>query len=270
MNTNPLRKYLRENSLPHFFCSGCGAAQVLNYFIQAADELDLDFDNLVAVGGVGCAARIPVYLHAESLHGVHGRTLPWATGIKLHKPELDVVIFSGDGDAGAIGGNHLIQAARRNLDVTMIVVNNLTFAMTGGQVAPTTFQGVNTATTPYGNLEQPFDLCKLVETAGATFVSRWTTNQPRRAIGALKKAIRHEGFALVEIITQCPTYFGRRAVGSGDPVAGVEWIKENSVTARQATSLTEEDRVGKFVLGNFVEKEAPVFAGSSLYIGGGE
>mgnify|MGYP001815574361 FL=1 len=159
MNSNPLRKYLRKDSLPHFFCSGCGAAQVLNYFIQAADELALDFDNLVAIGGVGCAARIPVYLHAESLHGVHGRTLPWATGIKLHKPELDVVIFSGDGDAGAIGGNHLIQAARRNLDVTMIVVINLTFAMTGGLVGPTTFQEVKTATTPYGNTEQPFDLC---------------------------------------------------------------------------------------------------------------
>ena len=271
MNTNPLRKYLRENSLPHFFCSGCGAAQVLNYFVQAADELDLDFDNLVAIGGVGCAARIPVYLHAESLHGVHGRTLPWATGIKLHKPELDVVIFSGDGDAGAIGGNHLIQAARRNLDVTMIVVNNLTFAMTGGQVAPTTFQDVKTATTPYGNVEQPFDLCRLAETAGATFVSRWTTNQPRRAISTLKKAIRHKGFALVEIITQCPTYFGRRAVGSGDPVDGVEWIKENSITARQAANLSEEGRRGKFVLGNFVEKEAPVFVGSSLYNhGGGE
>jgi 2-oxoglutarate ferredoxin oxidoreductase subunit beta len=143
--------------------------------------------------------------------------------------------------------------------------------MTGGQVAPTTFPDVKTATTPYGNVEQPFDLCKLAETAGATFVSRWTTNQPRRAISALKKAIQHEGFALVELITQCPTYFGRRAVGSGDPVDGVEWIKENSITARQAANLPEEERVGKFVLGNFCEKEAPVFVGSSLYsLGGGE
>ena len=113
MKKNPMRKYLRKDSLPHFFCSGCGAAQVLNYFVQAADEIGLDFDKLVAIGGVGCAARIPVYLHAEALHGVHGRTLPWATGIKLHNPQLEVVIFSGDGDAAAIGGNHLIQAARR-------------------------------------------------------------------------------------------------------------------------------------------------------------
>lgn len=265
MKVNPLRRYLRRDSLPHFFCSGCGAAQVLNYFIQAADDLALDFDNLVAIGGVGCAARIPVYLHAEALHGVHGRTLPWATGIKLHNPELEVVIFSGDGDAAAIGGNHLIQAARRNLDVTMIVVNNLTFAMTGGQVAPTTFQDVRTMTTPYGNREQPFDLCKLSAAAGATYVARWTTNQPRRAIGALKKAIQHKGFALVEIITQCPTNFGRRAIGTGDPVGGVRWIDEHSVTIRQARELPEAELANMFVLGTFVEKQAPVFEGSSVY-----
>jgi 2-oxoglutarate ferredoxin oxidoreductase subunit beta len=262
---NPMRKYLRENSLPHFFCSGCGAAQVLNFFVQAADDIDLDFDKLVAIGGVGCAARIPVYLHAEALHGVHGRTLPWATGIKLHNPELEVVIFSGDGDAAAIGGNHLIQAARRNLDVTMIVVNNLTFAMTGGQVAPTTFQGLSTLTTPYGNREKPFDLCKLATVAGATFVNRSTTYRPRQAINAIKKAVQHKGFALVEIVTQCPTYFGRRAIGTGDPVQGVEWIKEHSISMKKASELSEEELADKFVLGTFIEKQAPVFEGSSVY-----
>ena len=261
---NPIRKYLRKDSLPHFFCSGCGAGQVLNFFVQAADEIGLDFDKLVAIGGVGCAARIPVYLHAEALHGVHGRTLPWATGINLHNPELKVVIFSGDGDAVAIGGNHLIQAARRNVDVTMIVVNNLTFAMTGGQVAPTTFRELMTVTTPYGNREQPFDLCKLAMAAGATFASRWTTYRPRRAIKALKKALQHRGFALVEIVAQCPTNFGRRAIGTGDPVQGVEWIEERSVTIKEASKLSEEELVGKFVLGTFVDKQAPVFAGSSI------
>lgn len=266
MSQNPLRAYLRQDSLPHFFCAGCGAAQVLNFFVRAADEIDLDFDNLVAIGGVGCAARIPVYLHAEALHGVHGRTLPWATGIKLHNPRLDVVVFSGDGDAGAIGGNHLIQAARRNLDVTMIVVNNLTFAMTGGQVAPTTFQNLTTSTTPYGNREPPFDLCKLAIAAGATFVSRWTTHRPRQAINALKNAMQHRGFALVEIITQCPTYFGRRAVGSGEPVDGLQWIREHSVTMRQAERLSEQELADKFVLGTFAQKQAPVFEGSSVYL----
>lgn len=269
MTTNPLRKYLRKDSLPHFFCSGCGAAQVLNYFVQAADEMELDFDNLVAIGGVGCAARIPVYLHAEALHGVHGRTLPWATGIKLHNPELEVVIFSGDGDAGAIGGNHLIQAARRNLDVTMIVVNNMTFAMTGGQVAPTTFQNLRTSTTPFGNREKAFDLCELAVAAGATFVSRWTTHRPRQSINAIKKAVQHRGFALVELITQCPTYFGRRALGTGEPGEGVRWIEEHSVTIRQSQDLSEQEPASKFVLGTFVQKQEPVFEGSSVFSGEG-
>lgn len=265
MNEIPLHKYLRENALPHFFCPGCGAAQVLNYFVRAADQIGLDFDKLVAIGGVGCTARIPVYLHAEALHGVHGRTLPWATGIKLHNPELNVVIFSGDGDAGAIGGNHLIHAARRNLDVTMIVVNNLTFAMTGGQMAPTTFQALCSSTTPYGNVERSQDLCKLVEAAGATYVARWTTATPRRAIKAIAQAIQHKGFAFVELIAQCPTNFGRRAIGSGGAVEGMQWITNNSVTLRQAAGLSEEERAGKFVLGTFVEYQVPVFEGSSVY-----
>ncbi len=265
MTENPLRKYLRKGALPHFFCSGCGAAQVLNYFVRAAEAVDLDFDKLVAIGGVGCAARIPVYLDAEVLHGVHGRTLPWATGIKLHKPELKVVIFAGDGDAASIGGNHLIHAARRNLDVTVIVVNNLTFGMTGGQAAPTTPSNLRTTTTPYGNREKPFDLCQLAASAGATLVSRWNTSKPMRAIKAIKKALTHEGFSLVEIVCQCPTNFGRKALASGDPIRGMEWIKEHSVSMKQAEEMSSEELAGCFVLGDFLEKHEPVFEGSSVY-----
>jgi len=265
LKTSPLRRYLREGSLPHFFCPGCGAAQIMNFFLRAADEIDLDFDKLVAIGGVGCTARIPVYLNAEALHGIHGRTLPWTTGIKLHNPDLKVVIFAGDGDAAAIGGNHFIQAARRNLDVTMIVVNNLNFAMTGGQVAPTTLQELTTTTTPYGNREMPFDLCQLAITAGATFVSRWNTYRSRRAINAIKKALQHKGFAMVEIVSQCPINFGRRALGTGDPSKGVQWIEERSVTVEKAGKLPEEELSRKFVLGNFIEKHKPVFKGSSVY-----
>jgi 2-oxoglutarate ferredoxin oxidoreductase subunit beta len=261
---NPLRKYLRKNCLPHFFCSGCGAAQVLNFFVVAADEIKLDIDQLVAIGGVGCAARIPVYLDAEVLHGIHGRTLPWATGIKLHKPELKVVIFAGDGDAAAIGGNHLIQAARRNLDVTFIVVNNMNFGMTGGQVAPTTPVHLKTTTTPYGNPEEPFDLCKLVIAAGGTHVARATTYKPRMAINAIKRALQHQGFAFLEIITQCPTYFGRKAIGSGVPVKSLQWIEDNSLSINQAEKMGEEDLESKFVLGTFVNIEKPVFAGGSI------
>ncbi len=261
---NPLRKYLRPGSLPHFFCSGCGAAQVLNMFTQAADELQLDFDKLVGIGGVGCAARIPVYLDIEALHGIHGRTLAWATGIKLAKPHLKVVIFAGDGDAAAIGGNHLIQAARRNIDVTMIVVNNLTFGMTGGQVAPTTPQHSRSTTTPYGNPEEPFDLCKLVAAAGGTFVARTSTFRPRVAVNQLKKALRHEGFAFLEIVTPCPTYFGRKAIGSGEPVNLLQWIEDNSLTSRQAGTMDDEQLAGKFILGTFVDKQRPVYRGGSL------
>jgi len=264
MTANPLTRYLRKGSLPHFFCPGCGAAQVMNYFLQAADAIGLDFDKLVAIGGVGCTARIPVYLHADALHGVHGRTLPWATGIKLHNPDLHVVIFAGDGDAAAIGGNHLIQAARRNLDVTIIVVNNLNYAMTGGQVAPTTPEKLRTMTTPFGNVEPRFDLCKLVLAAGATFVSRWSTYRSRQGIQALKKALQHKGFALVEFVAQCPTNFGRRAFGSGDPVKGVQWIEERSVTIEEAKTLSEETLADRFVLGNFVDYERPVFDGTSI------
>ena len=264
MTQHPLWKYLRPNSLPHFFCPGCGAAQVLNFFLKAADETHLDFDKFVGIGGVGCAARIPVYIDAEALHGVHGRTIPWATGIKLHKPELKVVIFAGDGDASAIGGGHLIHACRRNLDVTMIVVNNLTYGMTGGQMAPTTPLHVKSATTPYGNAEEPFDICKLAETAGATYVARWSTANPKGAKNAIKDAINHTGFSLVEIVTQCPTNFGRRALGTGSAVESLEWIKKNSVTMKKAETMSAAELEGKFVQGTFVNKQKPVFMGSSV------
>ncbi len=270
MTRNPLTRYLREGSLPHFFCPGCGAAQVLNYFLHAADAVGLDFDQLVGIGGVGCTARIPVYLKADCLHGVHGRTLPWATGMKLHNPDLKVVIFSGDGDAAAIGGGHLIQAARRNLDVAMIVVNNLNYGMTGGQVAPTTPGGMNTVTTPYGNVEPRFDLCELAITAGATYVSRWSTSRSRQSIRAIQGALEHRGFSLVEIVAQCPTNFGRRALGSGDPSKNVRWIEERSVTVEAAKALTPEERDSRFVLGDFLDAQRPIFAGSSTLVGGGD
>lgn len=265
MSVDLVQTYLREKSLPHFFCPGCGAAQVLNYFVRAADSIGLNFDRLVAIGGVGCTARIPVYLDADALHGIHGRTLAWATGMKLHNPNLKIVIFAGDGDIAAIGGNHLIHAARRNLDVTVIVVNNLNFGMTGGQAAPTTPTNLKTMTTPYGNVEPPFDLCQLAETAGATFVSRWTTATSRQGIRAIEGALNHKGFSFVEFISQCPTNFGRRALRSGDPVENVRWISDHSVTRSKngdSEDATSEDAL--FVLGDFVNKHRPVFQGSSL------
>jgi len=257
MKVNPLRKYLREWGLPHFFCPGCGCGQILSLFLRAADEIKLDMNKLVAIGGVGCTARIPVYIKAEALHGVHGRTLSWATGIKLHNPDLNVVIFAGDGDIAAIGGNHLIHAARRNLDVNIIVNNNMNYAMTGGQVAPTTPLCLYTTTTPRGNMERTFDLCKLAETAGATFVSRWTTNHPRQIVKTIKDGMDHRGLTFIEIVSQCPTHFGRYALGSSRAEDNLKWIKERTVTKKKAEEMSEKELEGKIVVGDFVKKNLP-------------
>lgn len=262
---NPQRKHIRNGKLPHFFCAGCGCGQILNYFLRAVDDLEIDLRNVISIGGVGCTARIPVYLATDSLHGVHGRTLAWATGIKMHKPELRVVIFAGDGDIAAIGGNHFIQAARRNLDITVIVANNLNFAMTGGQVAPSTPYEAVTMTTPYGSGEPPFDISSLAEAAGATYVSRWTTNKPIQATKAIKEALQHKGFSIVEIISQCPTNFGRYALKTGNPEKVLDWIKERSVTIKQAEKMSREEKSDKFVLGEFVKTQREIFKGTTVY-----
>ena len=197
-------RYLRR--LPTKFCPGCGNGMVLNAFIRAIHSLGIDTRELVCVSGIGCSAWIPSpHVRADTMHVTHGRALAFATGIKLYRPELRVVAFLGDGDGAGIGGNHLIHAARRNLGVTAILVNNGCYGMTGGQVAPTTPLGLRTPTTPYGNPEPPFDLCRLVEAAGATYVARWTTYhlvQLERSIG---EALQNEGFSFIEVISQCPT-----------------------------------------------------------------
>jgi len=262
---NPVRKYTRPDGLPHMFCPGCGCGQIMNFFLQAVDDLGINPKNLVGIGGVGCAARIPIYMEMDALHGVHGRTLGWASGIKMQNPDLDIVIFAGDGDAASIGGNHFIQAARRNLDVTFIIVNNLNFAMTGGQVAPTTPENLVTMTTPYGSSEPPLDLCELAVTAGATYVSRWTTSHPHQTIKAFKEAFSHKGFSMVEVISQCPTHFGRYALGTGDPVKVVNWINERSINRKEAEKLSKEEKKEKFILGKFTEIEEKVHSGSTSY-----
>jgi 2-oxoglutarate ferredoxin oxidoreductase subunit beta len=266
---NPLRKYIRNGKLPHFFCPGCGCGQILSYFLRAVDELQLDFKKIVTIGGVGCTARIPIYLNTDSLHGVHGRTLAWATGIKTYQPDLKVVIFAGDGDLLSIGGNHFLHAARRNLDVTVILVNNFNFAMTGGQVAPTTLLDSITMTTPFGSKEKPFDISKLAICAGATYVARWNTTKPTQTIKSIKKALQHEGFSLVEILSQCPTNFGRYALKTGDTQKVLEWIEEKSITRKKADKLSEDELKNKFILGEFTNKKQPVFQGTSLFREGG-
>jgi len=250
--TNPLRKYIRNGRLPHFF-------------LKAVDDLQLDFKKIITIGGVGCTARIPIYLNTDSLHGVHGRTLAWATGIKLYQPDLKVVIFAGDGDLLSIGGNHFLHAARRNLDVTVILVNNFNFAMTGGQVAPTTLLNTVTMTTPFGSKENPFDVCELAVCAGATYVSRWNTARPIQTITSIKKALQHPGFSLVEILSQCPTNFGRYALKIGDPQKVLEWIENKSILKIKAEKLSKDELKNKFILGKFINKKRPIFQGTSLF-----
>ena len=260
---NPNRKFLRPEKLPHFFCSGCGCGQVLNYYTQALDELGMDPEKMVHIAGVGCTARIPVYLKTDMFHGVHGRTLAWATGVKMMHPELPVVIFAGDGDVASIGGNHLIHASRRNLDVTVVVVNNLNFAMTGGQVAPTTPEEVRTMTTPYGNAEPRFDVCELAVAAGASHVERWATTKPVQCKNALERALQHKGFSLIEIVSQCPTHFGRYALKTGDPNAVMQWIRDMTYTDAEAKDKAEQDLSGKLRLGQYICVERPVYAGTT-------
>ena len=254
---HPNLKYLRKGSLPHMFCPGCACGQILNNFLYAVDELKLDMRKLVTIGGVGCTARIPAYLKIDAIHGIHGRTLGFATGVKLANPELKVVILTGDGDAAAIGGNHLIQAARRNLDVTMIIDNNGSYAMTGGQVSPVTPTGATTTTTTRGNIESPFDLCKLVEAAGATYVSRWTTAHTAQLIKSFKEGIQHKGFSFIEVVGQCPTIYGRYCLGLREPVDNLNWLRNSSVTREQAEKMKPEELKDKIIVGNFVKKDLP-------------
>jgi len=254
---HPNLRYLRKGSLPHMFCPGCGCGQILNYFLYAVNELDLDMDKLVTIGGVGCMSRAPAYIDADAIHGIHGRTLPFATGIKLANPELTVVILMGDGGCAAIGGNHLIQAARRNLDVTVIVDNNGSYAMTGGQVSPMTPTGATTTTTTRGNLERSFDLCKLVEAAGGTYISRWTTAHGPQLINSIKKGIRHRGFSFIEVVGQCPTQYGRYVLKLRTPIDNLNWLRKNSVTKRQAEKMSEEELQGKIIVGDLFETDLP-------------
>ena len=258
---NPNLRFLRQEKLPHFFCSGCGCGQVLNAFTRALDELGMDPHEMVTIGGVGCTARIPVYLTSDSLHGVHGRTLAWATGIRLMQPDLPIVIFAGDGDLASIGGNHFIHACRRNVDVTVVMVNNLNFAMTGGQVAPTTVEHMKTMPTPYGSAEPRFDVCNLAMAAGATHVERWNTSQPIQMKEAMERALKHKGFSLIEIVSQCPTHFGRYALGTGDPVVCMNWIKDYCYT--EADEKAGKDTEGKLKTGKFICVEKPVYDGTN-------
>jgi len=222
------KKYLRDGMWPTIFCNGCGHGVVLEYTLWALEELGWDMDKTVFASGIGCSSRMPGYINADALHTTHGRALAFATGIKAANPDLNLVIFTGDGDCSGIGGNHFIHAARRNIDMTVIMINNFIYGMTGGQLAPTAPLGSKATTAPYGNIEPPFDICNLAKALGANYVARWSVTHPYQPIKSVKAALEKKGFSLVEFLAPCPTAYGRRNK-LGDIKKQWEWYDNNTI-----------------------------------------
>jgi 2-oxoglutarate/2-oxoacid ferredoxin oxidoreductase subunit beta len=249
--TRALEKYWRPGVKGTPFCPGCGHGILLGLILRAIDELKLDMNKMLFVSGIGCAAWIPSpHFAGDTLHTLHGRALAFATGAKLANPELCVMVISGDGDLSAIGGNHLIHAARRNLDLKVICANNMIYGMTGGQVAATTPRGAKTATTGPGNPYPPFDLCKLVSAAGATYVARYGVTQPRAMIKSIKNALQHRGFSFIEALSPCPTQFGRRNQ-LDRPEDMIRDLFSRCVLREEAEALSPEERAEKIITGEF-------------------
>lgn len=240
--------------IPHIWCQGCGNGIVLNCFVHALDEMQMDMDKLVVVSGIGCIGRTAGYTNTDSFHTTHGRPLAFATGVKLANPELEVVVVSGDGDLFAIGGNHFIHAARRNMGIKVLCVNNFNYGMTGGQQGPTTLLEAFTPTSPYGNIEHPFNLVHLAAAAGAIYVARWTTLHVRRLTQSIRKLIEKEGFGFVEVVSPCPEIFGRRnRMRSG--LEMMEWFKKASVMESFSDPAKAEITPDRIVVGEFVDTE---------------
>jgi 2-oxoglutarate ferredoxin oxidoreductase subunit beta len=257
-NQNRFMKYMRTDRLPNIFCAGCGNGIIMNTFFNGMEMAEIDFDNLALVSGIGCSSRVPGYIKCDSLHTTHGRPIAFATGLKLANPELDVVVFTGDGDAAAIGGNHLIHGSRRNIDITVICINNSIYGMTGGQISPTSPTGSYGSTAPYGAVEKPFNLSELTTAAGATYVSRWTTAHPVQLSNAIKKGLQNKGFSFIEAVSQCPTYFGRKNKMK-TAVEMMQWMKDQSVLKRKADTLEEAELEGKLIIGEFQNKTEAEF-----------
>jgi 2-oxoglutarate ferredoxin oxidoreductase subunit beta len=240
-------KYLRKAMFPTIFCDGCGIGNVLQYTLWAIENVGLDIDKTVFVSGIGCSSRLPGYINADGLHTTHGRAMAFASGVKVANPSLNVIVFTGDGDCSGIGGNHFIHSIRRNMDFTVIAVNNFTYGMTGGQVAPTTPIGSNTTTTPHGSVENPFDMSELAKVIGAPYVARWPVNYPYQPIKSIEAGLKKRGFSFIELLAPCPTAYGRR-----NKLRNIEacwdWYRDNVIL------IDEHDRIQKF--GTREEKQA--------------
>ena len=255
---HPLDAELRAGRMPHIWCPGCGIGSVLQAFLEAVDAARLEHDRLAVVSGIGCTGRAAGYLNADSFHTTHGRPIPFATGLKLARPELHVNVLSGDGDLAAIGGNHLIHAARRNMDLNVICINNLNYGMTGGQVGPTTPLGAKTTTSPFGCHEHPFNLVDLVATCGAVYVARWLSMDVRRLRRSIEESFTRTGFTFIEVIAPCPVNFGRRNQ-LDEAALGRMLVERCEIRHGADTREVAIAGEGPIVCGKFVDRERPSY-----------
>ncbi|MBF0528542.1 MAG: 2-oxoacid:ferredoxin oxidoreductase subunit beta, partial [Deltaproteobacteria bacterium] len=250
-----VKDYIRGRFFPHIWCPGCGHGIVLNTLLRTVEKLGISKNDIVMASGIGCSSRISGYVDFHTLHTLHGRALAFATGVKLSRPELNLIVPMGDGDALAIGGNHFIHAARRNIDITAIVMNNRIYGMTGGQYSPLSGAGTLATTAPFGNIDQMFDVVALAAAAGASFVARSTTYHAVELSGLIGKAILHKGFSVVEVLSQCPTYFGRKNK-QGGAVEMMEYFKEMTTPIGSKAKQDNPDLIER---GIFVDKDTPEY-----------
>ena len=257
---NPVEGLLRTERIPHIWCPGCGIGTTVNCFSRALIDSKTDLTKLSIVSGIGCTGRVAGYVNLDSFHTTHGRAIPFATGLRLARPESHIIVASGDGDLLAIGGNHFIHAARRNMDITIICVNNLTYAMTGGQTGPATPLDVITATAPYGTYDPAFNLPYLVEAAGAVYVARWTTFHVKQLARSMAEMFKKKGFGFIEVVSPCPTLYQRRNK-MGDGLDTMKFYKEMSKTKHGCpTSEVGLTKSGEVIVGKFVDRERPDFS----------
>ncbi len=249
---------MRSHRLPHIWCPGCGNGIIMKAILEGIRESNLNLDKTVIVSGIGCSSRATGYLNFDTIHTTHGRAIAFATGVKLAKPELNVFVITGDGDGAAIGGNHLIHAARRNIDLNVILFNNNIYGMTGGQYSPLTPHGKFATTSPYGNMERSFDICKLVQAAGATYVARGTAFHTKMLVDLIKNAISNKGFSFVEAVTMCPISYGRRNKMGNAPDM-LKWQRDNAVNVKVAQKMEPEKLAGKIIIGELHRETAPEY-----------
>lgn len=256
---HPKDDLLRGERMPHIFCSGCGIGTVVSSFVEVIHELEMPQDRIVTASGIGCSSRVPGYLRLDGFHTTHGRSIAYATGLKLANPDLQVCIFAGDGDLAAIGGNHLIHAARRNMDLKVICVNNFNYGMTGGQGGPTTPTGAWSSTTVYGNIEQPFNLIRLIIACGASYAARWTSVHTHYIKASIAEMFQREGFCFLEVIAPCPTNYGRKnRLGVGSDM--VKYFLDHSVAKVNPDPSEAEIQLGTpIICGKFLDRQRPGF-----------